>query len=507
MTAAKRVRSAYRVSPVAYPGRDEQAVSTTLGAILMFGLLVLTLATVQVKFVPVWDREREANLMQTVASQFAALKADADRMATNRTALPVADPISLAPGTGFTFFTRAVRPADLAFAPTAAGNGFAFTASSLHITSINGQGPPTAETDWTPVTTNTEQNIVTVQNLRLRVSNPASYTTGQSVTLTISDAANAYAGQLILYNIDHGPTYTFEVRTYSAASSVTPVNIFQLNYDKQNPPTYQYIDLLDRAFQFNQVLAVASTPYRLDLSRNGMVADYARAYVAQAGTGTTQVGIVGTPVTPAANSAVSSLGGGALTLTRLNQQYPQQTYVLEYGAIILVQPDGLVMAAPPSFRASQVAGQLNLDWVVPGLTGTASSVTGPPSAQVALSPTGTTVDLQATAPCAKFTLGTSYGQVWSGYWASVLAEALPTNAPGAPPYAPPANCDPPAGCTPPPGVAVPTGPVQYYTCYTSTSAALLVYGLNTGSAPVIDDIVLHLRGGALLAAAKASATG
>ncbi|HUR61595.1 MAG TPA: hypothetical protein VM286_04445 [Candidatus Thermoplasmatota archaeon] len=487
--------------------RDDGAVSTTLGAILMFGLLVLTLVTVQIKFVPVWDRERESTLMLTVGGQFAAIKSDIDRQADNRSTVPVTDPLSLAPSGGFSFFTRAVRPADLAFAPAGSGNGFGFYSSSLHVLSRNGQPPPTAESDWKAIATNTEANIVSIQNLRLRIADPASYTTGQSVLLTISDAANAYAGQMKVNNIDHGPTYTFEVLVYSAASAATPINIVQLNFDKGSPPAYQYIDLLDRSFQFNQVLSAAATPFRLDLTRNGMVADYARTYTAQSSGGTTTVGNIGTPVTPAANVAVTSLGGGTLMLTSHNQQYPQQTYVLEYGAVILVQPDGAVMASAPSFQVAQVAGQVKLDWVVPGLTGLSGAVTGPPSAQVALAPIGSRIDLQATAPCAKFTLGTSYGLVWSSFWNTVMASALPANAPGTPPFAPPVNCDPPAGCVPPPGVSVPTGPVQFYTCYTTTSATLLVYGLNTATTPVVDDVFLNLRGGAILTTPKSSATG
>ncbi|HEX2065721.1 MAG TPA: hypothetical protein VHI93_02815, partial [Candidatus Thermoplasmatota archaeon] len=404
-------------------------------------------------------------------------------------------------------FTRATLPAELAFAPAAGGGGFSFTASSLHVLSQGGQQPPTAEEDWRPITSNTEPGVVAVQVLRLRVANPASYATGQGVTLTISDAANAYAGQLVLANIDHGPTYTFEVRTYSAASSATPINIVQFSYNKQTPPAYQYIDLLDRALQFGQVLAAAAAPYRLDLTRQGMVADYARAYTAQAAGGTAQVGTLGTPVVPAAGAAFASLPGGSLVLTSRNQQLPARSYVLEYGAILVVQPDGASMAAAPAFSVAQVAGQVRIAWVVPGLTGSAGSVAGPPGAQVALVPAGRQVDLHATAPCVKFTLATAHGRVWSAHWADALAAALPSNTPGPSPFAPPANCAPPAGCTPAPGLAAPTTQVQYHACFTATTATLLVYGLNTSNAPVVDDVAVDLRAGAVLAMPHATGSG
>jgi hypothetical protein len=465
--------------------QDGAAVSNVLGAILMFGLLVVTLVTVQVKFVPVWDREREAGLMQAVAGQFATLKSDLDRQADNRTSVPVTDPVTLSNAPGFRFFTSPGLPAGLAYAPAPTGGGFALSAPQVHILTQNGVQIFAGSETWTTlVSSGTVSNATAVQNLRLRIPNPASYTTGQSVTLTISDAADAYAGKLTLTNIDHGTDYTYEIKVYSASSSTTPVNIVQLNFDKNNPPAYQYIDLLVRDFQLNQVLASASTPFRVDLSLNGMSADYTISYVAQApGGGTTQVGNTGRLVP----NYAASLAGGSLTFTSHNNQYLDQTYILEHGAVVLAQPDGNAMQVPPEFTASLLAGQVTLTWVVPALTGPATTVSGPVAGTVTLQPAGNRIDITATAPSLTFTLTTLHPSVWTQYWTTTL-QAAGLTVTGTCASGNPSN-------------------LQFCTSSTATSATLTVYGLQTASGSTVDDILLNLKGAEIQATPKAAGSG
>ena len=188
--------------------RDEAAVSTVLGAVLVFGLLVLTLVTIQVKFVPVWDRDREADLMETVSQQMATLKSDADRQADNRTSVPVTDPLTLGTGGGFGFFRGTELPGALRYEPPAAGGGFTVTASQANLLARNGRSIYAGTETWTQIAGDSVDAVGEVDHLRLRVETPAAWDTGDSVTLTVTDFNGAYAGKFVLTAIDHGATYS-----------------------------------------------------------------------------------------------------------------------------------------------------------------------------------------------------------------------------------------------------------------------------------------------------------
>ena len=75
------------------PGDD--AVSTVLGGILFFALIIMFLIVIRTTFAPVWQEEDEAKHMSAVQGQFAALAGAADSQASNATSQAVGLPVTL----------------------------------------------------------------------------------------------------------------------------------------------------------------------------------------------------------------------------------------------------------------------------------------------------------------------------------------------------------------------------------------------------------------------------
>lgn len=415
--------------------------------------------------------------MQGVSAQFAILKSDLDRLADNRTSVPITDPVTLGSSGGFRFASSGTPPAELAFAPPGPGEGLSVSSPQLRIQSQGGRAIYGGSETWiTIVSGSSIHNVTAVDHVRLRIPTPASWATGNSVTLSVLGPGGAYAGKFVVRNIDHGATYTYEHQTFSSQSQTTPISIMQESYNKQTPPPYHYIDLLRSEFLFTDVLRAAPTPFGLELARQGMEADYTAAYSVLASGGTTQVGNVGLIVP----NFQLDMAAGSLQLTSRNQQFPAQAYILEHGAVIVSQADGTVMAIAPQFTVSVIAGQVNLAWVAPALTGTSTAVAGPTQASVTFEATGERIDLVATAARISLTLPTAYASTWTQYWSETLQRAGLTSS----------------GANP-----------QFTTTTTATSATLDLFGLQSDPASTVDDISMTLKAASIHTTARASATG
>ncbi|MES2155635.1 MAG: hypothetical protein V4510_10910 [bacterium] len=473
---------------------DDSGVSTVLGAILMFGLLIITLVTIQAKFVPVWDHDREADHMQIVQGQLSVLKSDVDRQADNRTGLPITDPVTLAAPTGFRFFTQPSPGGSLAFSPAGTGGGFTVSSPQIHVLSQNGRQIFAGSETWTQlITGGSVSSVLDIQNLRVRVLNvdatPTTYD-GKSATLTLTDASSQITGAVKVTWLKGSSGFTLQYRTYigdPSQSGNQPVSVAQDSFDQQalppstcpnrTPPPPEtpciYVDLLRSDLQFDQVIALTGTPFTVAISNDGLLADYAMAYTVQpAGGGSTQVG-GGGRVIP---NYSQNLASGSLTYVQQNNRFPGQTYILEHGGLVLVQSDGSAMVVPPEFSASVVAGQTNIRWVVPALTGSASGIGGVGQASVTLQPTGARVDMVATAPSLTFVVTSLNPTVWTSYWSTTLQQA---------------------GLAPP----------QFTTSSTATTATLNVYGVQSAPGSTLDDIVFTFKGGTSAVNARAAGGG
>lgn len=413
--------------------RDEAGVSNVLGAILMFGLLVLTLAIIQARFVPVWTEDREARQMQILADDLRQLKSDLDRQAGNDTATPVTDSLPLRNEGGFQFFQQANLGATAAFVPSATGSGFrASTADPVQILRRNGQDLFAAGNLWDPQLDGTTDitDVLTIEHLRERIDlyedattdsyiggpNTNDYDSADSVTLQIfasTDDVTPVATMVTTTRVDSGE-YTFTIHLYNAAgeevSSDSEALFQQVNL------SYLYFDLMDSSLFLEPLLATAQPPFRLHLVESGLVADYQVVYSDVAGGGFNgAAGILD-------NSGYSNVeASGRLEIDARNQRFVDQTYVLEHGALVLDQGGDAAIIVPPNLGIGAGAAEWTLDWTLAGLQGDSITRTGERISAIA-SPTHDSEDVWLLARTLTLTLPTEHAEAWKAYLEDSFAD-------------------------------------------------------------------------------------
>lgn len=443
---------------------DESSVSTVLGAILVFGLLVLTLLTVQVKFVPVFDKQREANFSIQIGTQMNSIRSDMGRLVGNSTTGPFSDPLTLTRQTGFSFFTQGLRPATVTFTPSTAAAGIrVVTANPFNIQSSGGRSLAGLGEDYTApnglVVGTDLTNVVAISHLRLRMAGPAG-TNAATNALSVTDANGKCAGLLVFVASGYG-TDTFdrnvELQVYAANNpppatcpascppTCTGMTLINTRDDVVkclpgpqpscgSTALYYYVDALDPTLQFTSVLAAAAYPIKLTLAvtNGGMTPSGAITYDTTASGGTIHVGGAGQSLPGGYNNFV---GVGTMTVRVPYQQIAQQAFAFEYGAIFVDQPDGSAMLVPPDFAVRTTATQSAIAWSFPALTGGSAAVNGARLAYVGLTSSGSGTFLEGTGRDITFTISTTHEAVWTGYWdqqlrlAGMSGDLLAANAP------------------------------------------------------------------------------
>jgi hypothetical protein len=388
---------------------DRSGVSQVLGGILMFGLLVVTLVVVQTRFVPVWDEDREARHMDSVANQLSAVISDVQRLAANQSSASIADPLTLDTDGGFRFFQGPTVPGGgLSFSPTAANAGFNVTSTNLRVFRRNGQDLFGLGETWVTISGAAPvDDVLAVDHLRVRVNMQPDYDEGDSATLTVTDANGAFAGRAVVTFRDFPSEHALETKIYNSANQQISSDLEA--FFQQTAVDYFYVDLLDDGLLFDQVLAVAQTPFDVALSTggpNGLEADYTLAATTLTGTPAGAGGLV------IPNYRVD-LPSGALSFAANNQRFPSQTFVVENGALLVVQSDGVAMRVPPAMRITATSTQAVLSWTLPGLTGDASNIGGGTTASIVATPTGARNDVTGAAPLVTLRVPTAYPDVWA----------------------------------------------------------------------------------------------
>lgn len=411
--------------------RDERGVSNVLGAILMFGLLVLVLVTIQVRFVPVWDEDREARHMAQLQDQLAQLKSDTVRQAGNDTAAAQTTALTLKRASGFQFFSGTDVGGTARFTPAAAGTGVSLsTPNPVTIMRRNGEALFALDPDWPDFVDDELTNVASIQHMRLRIDliedttgdsylDPDSfrYNYGDTVTLYVYEATD-----------DINP-YATIVATYQNAGSEAEITLQfyegnevtgeELSSDSEamfqgTNIQHLYFDLLDGAYFFEPLLAAGQAPFRLELVENGIVADYQIAF-----TDPDSGGIAGGSGKAEASFA-SVTESGTLTVEARNERYVDQTFVLEHGAVVLVQHDGANIVVPPALGIQTSASLASFTWTVPALSGEAIAKSGSRSLNAVATPTGTVDEAWFTASRLAVDIPTSYGAAWCDYLDSLF---------------------------------------------------------------------------------------
>lgn len=399
------------------PRRDEDGVSNVLGAILMFGLLVLTLTMIQVRFVPVWDEDREARHMQALVDDLAQLKSDLDRQAANDTASAVTDTFELRREGGFRFFQSGRNLGSTAsFAPAPSGTGIQVSSDeAVEVLRRGGRDLFGLGGTWPTYVDDEIENVASVNFLRLRIDMSPLPPDDSSIRLNVygtTDDVNPI-GWVVVTALDFPSEKALYLQVFDDAG--TEVASDQEAYFQQTAIDYIYWDLLADEYLLDQMLLAGDAPYRLELIEDGMAAQYQIAY-----TDADSGGIAGGSGVPAADF-LSTQSSGRIEVDARNRHFEDQTYILEHGAVVREQATGAAMAVPPSLGITLGASQATVTWTLAGLEGDGLSRSGSRIAALA-TPTGEVEDVWVLASTLTITIPTTNADAWAGYLQDLLTD-------------------------------------------------------------------------------------
>ncbi len=427
--------------------RDDEGISNVLGSILIFALLVMFFVVVQVEFVPHWTEEDEAHMQDTLRTQLTTLKGEIDRQAGNRTSSVATTAVTLGErGTGV--FSRDTVPGTISFAPDRAP--VSVTAEEMRVLR---QGVvttfATGESWEDPVGgTATINNVFEVQHLRLRVINAICWDANSYVQLDITDAngeggryrfsvkagnpSDGFISTVMLDKTDpdstiydQGESFFHEPNECNAltepAADCSDAQSLLASGDAK--PWWE--DLLAPELHFSDVLAAAATPFTLDLTTNAggsysACGQYTISYLETdpGGGSTVLVGNSGVVVSP----YIRETGGGSIEVQVPTQELPQQKFVLEGGAVILVQEGEGTMIVPPAFYVDNVGTKTKVILSQIGLTGLSDSFTRKGSVAVTVDGQ-TSTPVIATAPGMWYRIATDYPGIWCDHFTELFEDS------------------------------------------------------------------------------------
>lgn len=396
------------------PGDD--AVSTVLGGILFFALIIMFLIVIRTTFAPVWQEEDEAKHMSAVQGQFAALAGAADSQASNATSQAVGLPVTLLERQTSRFFTPPNLPASLAFEPGTAD--VRMSTSEFLILQDGGQSLAGLDEDWQDISGDSIE-VHGIEHLRLRVLDPGNEADGNSVTITVNDADGDFAGDLQVRIRDVGDGYVVTTRVRSDTGTLYDQGT---SYFDGDTPTFHWVDALAPELHFADVLRAAAKPATLDFSEAGMQGQYAITWRDDAGTLQGGSGVL-------LQDWAADYVGGILRLEAQNQRFPGQTYELHNGAVLLTQDDGQVLRTDPFFDVRSDATGTRLSMVVPSLVGEGDAVSTNGAVTVSLD--GRRPDaLVGTAPTWTWSVDSPAPAAWADMWERALGAAGLSEASG-----------------------------------------------------------------------------
>lgn len=388
--------------------RDD-AVSTVLGGILVFSLVVMFLVVVRTQFAPVWTEDDEAKHMSTVQGQFAALRAESDRQTSNSTSGAVGLPITLLERQTSRFFTPANLPGTVTFEPGAADVSLA--APEILLFEQNGEDLAGVDETWNAAN-GAVTDVQSVRHLRLRIADPGGASDGDQVVLTVTNAAGPVAE---LASTIHVHTGGYTVRTTVRSDTGAILYDQGPSYFDGDAPAFHWVDALAPELHFRGLLAAADGPFTLSFTQTGVSAQYSLSH-------TDSSGVLSGGSGRLLTGWSAAYQGGSLRFESQSLRFPQQEWILENGAVRIEQNDGSVMRIDPRFTLSVSGTSTRISMMIPSLTGDANSVGGGGTATVTLD--GSRADhLLGTVPQWSVTVESSDPAAWADIWNRALTTA------------------------------------------------------------------------------------
>ncbi len=357
---------------------SDDAVSSVLGGVLVFGLVVSFLIVVRVDYVPIWEEDREARISSQARADLAAIKAESERQADNRTTDAVSLPIILGEEVATRLFSPPSVPAALTFDPGTAA--VQVEADEFLLYERNGQGLGAIDEDFNAISgSSVLEDAVQFEHFRIKINNPQSEVGPTDddavITVRVQRQDTIFQGDAIIRitspNDDDPSNVGFKVGV--TVRGPTSVIVYEggTYFHASENPSVVYVDLLDPALHFVDVLQAAQNPMDVVVTESGIAAQYASVYYFTNGGEAVLTGESGLLV----SDFLADYVGGTLRHETSPTHFLAQEHVVENGALILNQGGQRTMRGDPAFKVDIVADVTFVKWTLPSLVGQADSVT------------------------------------------------------------------------------------------------------------------------------------
>ncbi len=394
-------------------GDDVHAVSAVIGAVMIMAIGVSTFVAIQVEFVPQWEKEKEAKLTLEVEDQLATLMSALDRMQQDQTEASIGTRIGLAPEDAF-------------MGSGGVGNSIAFEPSAVALDIQAAEFKKTVVDDivvsdesWTTVGSFGDpiEDITDILDWRILLHGVSQKDEGKSTILKIRDTNDNLLGTFTVYIRKDGETWIMK-EALDADNNVLYDQGQEFKLKSKAGLDDYWVDILDPEYRFDRVVADAAKPLKIVMNDDGLEAEYAIAYKTSTG-GERVIGV-------GSNDPISlqkNIQGGRIAYESRNTYFPDQTYSLENGGLVLSQSDtDEAMRVEPDFQVTAVGSTVDIKVGLAALDGDETHLSGKSSAQVIARVTDRS-NVAGEAPSITINATTPYPVAYEAFWDSALVAA------------------------------------------------------------------------------------
>jgi hypothetical protein len=400
--------------------KSDQGVSSVLGALLIIALLVNFMVLVRVEFVPIWEADVEAQHLHDAERDMTYL---ASALLSGTGNSYRSEPIALSPTTLVNFGPNRF-PARLVMSTEMGGLGIS-SDSFMVVAQSSGRAGSTygavpQKLGWTSVDDqNSISDIGRLLELRFRLSE-----------MTVEDAPSSFSAvwtntaNQVVANLTASIEPSEQLIQVSVVSRDADGNVMGSRIDDVEEGalgiTY-YLNALDEIFRVGQTLSSSSGPFTLSMNHDS--------------------GIVTNPLSPVLggpqlhfattyeNGQGVILGSGgqaqtnfqlAVNASRFLYDYPtrfakDRDYVLEYGGLVQVQPDGAIIKSGPGFFLGKSGPSLVMKMDVPSSSNPGTAASSSATTLVGLTPNNQSV-LVGFSNQLELRWKTKYAAAWADHW-------------------------------------------------------------------------------------------
>ncbi len=392
---------------------DNDAVSAVIGAVLLLSIGVSTFVAIQISFVPEWEKEKEADLTLEVEDQLATLMSSLDRMHQDQTETAVGTRIGLRPDEAF--MGSGGIGNSLTFEPSAVAMDI--QASKFKKTVVD--SVVVSDESWTTVGAFSDpiEDVTEILDWRVLLHGVSQKDEGKSTILKIRDNNDNLLGTFTVYIRKDGETWI--MKEAIDANNVVLYDQGQEFKLKSKAGLDDYwVDVLAPEYRFNRVVQDAAKPLKIVMNDDGLEAEYAIAYRTSSG-GERVQGVGGNDPT----SLQENIASGRIVYESRNSYFPDQTYSMENGALVLAGADGQQsFRSEPDFDVVVAGSTVDIKIGLPAMDGDESQYAGKSSARVVARVEGRS-DLSGESPSLKINATTPYPLAYEEFWDDTLLAA------------------------------------------------------------------------------------